>query len=111
MDTLQEYFGIESFDFEGNKRKLVDNLNLLKSMSVEEQTFYKKWMEIQTCESFSNKANMIKAKIWTPTDINDESLTIKEIEILLLSLSKLDIYILSILIKYTKFSLEILFLN
>jgi len=80
MDTLQEYFGIESFDFEGNKRKLVDNLNLLKSMSVEEQTFYKKWMEIQTCESFSNKANMIKAKIWTPTDINDESLTIKEIE-------------------------------
>jgi len=37
-------------------------------------------MEIQTCESFSNKANMIKAKIWTPTDINDESLTIKEIE-------------------------------
>ena len=80
MDTLQEYFGIESFDFEGNKRKLVDNLNLLKSMSVEEQTFYKKWMEIQTCESLSNKANMIKAKIWTPTDINDESLTIKEIE-------------------------------
>jgi len=80
MDALQEYFGVEAFDFEGNKRKLIDNLNLLKAMSVEEQTFYKKWLEIQTCESLSSKANTIKARIWTPTDINDESLTIKEIE-------------------------------
>jgi len=37
MDALQEYFGVEAFDFEGNKRKLIDNLNLLKAMSVEEQ--------------------------------------------------------------------------
>lgn len=42
MDALQEFFGIEAFDFEGNKKKLIDNLNFLKSMSVEEQTFYKK---------------------------------------------------------------------
>ena len=34
MDALQEYFGVEAFDFEGNKRKLIDNLNLLKAMSV-----------------------------------------------------------------------------
>ena len=76
MDALQEYFGIEAFDFETNKKKLIDNLNFLKAMSVEEQTFYKKWLEIQTCESLSSKANTIKARIWTPTDINDESLTI-----------------------------------
>ncbi len=42
MDALQEYWGIEAFDFEGNKKVLVDNLNRLKAMTVEEQAFYKK---------------------------------------------------------------------
>jgi len=80
MDTLQEFFGIESFDFGGNKQKLVDNLNFLKAMSVEEQTFYKKWLEIQGFEKLANKASTIKAKIWTPTDINNISLTVDEIQ-------------------------------
>lgn len=80
MDALQEFFGIEAFDFETNKKKLIDNLNKLKDMTVEEQTFYKKWQEIQGYSKFSNKANTVKAKIWTPTNIDDESLTIKEIE-------------------------------
>lgn len=80
MDALQEFFGVEAFDFETNKKRLVDNLNKLKAMSVEEQTFYKKWQEIQSYANCSAKANTVKAKIWTPTDFNDESLTIKEIE-------------------------------
>lgn len=80
MDVLQEFFGIESFDFETNKKRLVDNLNKLKAMSVEEQTFYKKWQEIQLYSDCSSKANIVKAKIWTPTDFEDESLTVKEIE-------------------------------
>lgn len=80
MDALQEYFGIEAFDFNTNKKKLVDNLNFLKAMSVEEQTFYKKWLEVQNYRDFANKLNTIKARIWRPTDFNDESLTVKEIE-------------------------------
>ena len=80
MDALQEYFGIESFDFETNKKKLVDNLNYLKAMTVEEQTFYKKWQEIQSYNGSVNKLNEVKAKIWSPTDFNDEKLTISEIE-------------------------------
>ncbi len=80
MDALQEYFGIEAFDFETNKKKLIDNLNFLKAMSVEEQTFYKKWQEVQSFKGSSGKLNEVKAKIWTPTDFNDEQLTINEIE-------------------------------
>jgi hypothetical protein len=80
MDALQEYFGIEAFDFETNKKKLIDNLNFLKGMSVEEQTFYKKWQEVQSFKGSSGKLNEVKARIWTPTDFNDEQLTIKEME-------------------------------
>jgi hypothetical protein len=80
MDALQEYFGIQAFDFNTNKKKLIDNLNFLKSMSVEEQTFYKKWLEVQHYRDLANKLNTIKARIWRPTDFNDESGTIKEIE-------------------------------
>jgi hypothetical protein len=80
MDALQEFFGVEAFDFESNKKNLISNLDYLKSMSVEEQTFYKKWLEIQNYRDVASKLNTIKAKIWHPTDINDEVSTIKEIE-------------------------------
>ena len=80
MDALQEFFGIEAFDFNKNKKKLVDNLNFLKAMSVEEQTFYKKWLEVQNYRDIATKLNVIKAKIWSPTDFDNETLTIKEIE-------------------------------
>ena len=59
MDALQEYFGIKAFDFEVNKKILIDNLNQLKSMSVEEQTFYKKWLEVQGYRDVANKLNTI----------------------------------------------------
>ena len=80
MDALQEFFGVEAFDFESNKKNLISNLDYLKSMSVEEQTFYKKWLEIQNYRDVASKLNTIKAKIWHPVDINDEVSTIKEIE-------------------------------
>ena len=80
MDALQEYFGIKAFDFEVNKKILIDNLNQLKSMSVEEQTFYKKWLEVQGYRDVANKLNTIKARIWCPSDFNDEVGTIKELE-------------------------------
>lgn len=80
MDALEEFFGIQQFDFELSKQSLIDNLNLLKSMSVEEQTFYKKWVEVQNYRCVASKLNVIKARIWSPININDESLTIQEIE-------------------------------
>jgi len=80
MDALQEFFGVKAFDYKLNKLKFVGNLDLLKAMSVEEQTFYKKWIEVQSLNNYANKACQAKAKIWIPTDINDEELTIKEIE-------------------------------
>ena len=68
------------WDYEGNKKKLIDNLNYLKSMSVEEQTFYKKWVELQELTHYSDKAAIAKNKIWTPADLNNEKKTIAEIE-------------------------------
>jgi len=72
------------FDFELEKQKLIENMDYLMTMSVQEQTLYKKWVELQ-------EPNMIKEKSqiasyydlqWKPTDINNKELTIKEIEAL-----------------------------
>ena len=77
---MNEFWESGTFDFEAEKRKFIDNLNFLKGMTAEEQTFYKKWLEVQGLSHYINKSSQSKAKIWTPTDINDEQLTIKEIE-------------------------------
>jgi hypothetical protein len=70
------------FDFELEKAKLKENMDYLMTMSVQEQTLYKKWVELQ-------EPSMIQAKDqiasyydsqWKPTDINNKELTIKEIE-------------------------------
>jgi hypothetical protein len=74
------FFGEPAFDFYGEKKKLVDDLNYLKSLSVEEFTFFQKWREIQEFKNMHNKAARVKSLIWTPTDIDDEKLTIQEIE-------------------------------
>ena len=80
-DAFKSTWDGEVFDFEENKKKLIDDLNWLKSLSVEEFTFRKKYEEIQLINKdirqFDTRA---KACIWEPTDINDEELTIKEIE-------------------------------
>jgi hypothetical protein len=75
-----EFFDAGEFDFDLEKSKFIKNMDYLKSMSAEEQTFYKKWLEVQTYSKHINKSGIVKAKIWTPTDINNVDLTIKEIE-------------------------------
>jgi hypothetical protein len=77
---MSQFFGDFDFDYDLEKRKFINNLNFLKSMTAEEQTFYKKWLEVQGLRNYINKSSISKAKIWTPTDINDEKLTIQEIE-------------------------------
>jgi len=77
--AFEDFFDIPSFDYDGEKKKFIDNMNLLKTMDVAEQTFYKKWMEVQQYGDLINKSSVVKAKIWTPIDLDNEELTIKEI--------------------------------
>lgn len=70
------------FVFEDEKRKLVENMDYLMSMSVEEQTLYKKWVELQGDDIIRNKSKVASLydSQWKPTDIFDKEKTIREIE-------------------------------
>ena len=73
----------DEFNFELMKQKLIDNLDMLKNMSVEEQTLYKKWQEMNKGGKMSKikkKLLTYKNNLWTPTDIYNTEQTIKEIE-------------------------------
>ena len=70
------------FDFEIEKTKLIENMDYLMTMSVQEQTLYKKWVELQEPSMIQAKAQIASYydSQWKPTDINNKELTIKEIE-------------------------------
>jgi hypothetical protein len=72
------------FDFESEKAKLKENMDYLFSMSVQEQTLYKKWVELQDPSMIQAKSQIASYydSQWKPTDINNKELTIKEIEAL-----------------------------
>ena len=46
----------EEFNYEEKKQEFIDNLDMLKSMSVEEQTLYKKWQEFNKNPDFQKYA-------------------------------------------------------
>jgi len=71
---------IYKFDYDIERKKFIDNLNFLKSMSVEEITLYKKWKQSQEYRNRYDSSILTKTNIWKPTDINNKNLTIKEIE-------------------------------
>ena len=84
---FNDFFDEPQFDFDAERKKFIDNLDFLKSMSVQEQTLYKKWLEFNKDEKTRQKfiANYSKAEIlynniWRPTDIFNQEQTIKEIE-------------------------------
>ncbi len=70
------------FDFDTEKAKLIENMDYLMTMSVQEQTLYKKWVELQEPSMIQAKAQIASYydSQWKPTDINNKELTIKEIE-------------------------------
>lgn len=70
------------FDFESEKKKLIENMDYLMTMSVQEQTLYKKWVELQEPTMIQAKAQIASYydSQWKPTNINNKELTIKEIE-------------------------------
>ena len=83
---FNDFFDEEKFDFDAERKKFIGNLDYLKSMSVQEQTLYKKWMEFNAdVYSMTQKASKFKRinnSLWMPSDINNKEQTIKEIEAL-----------------------------
>ena len=81
-DTGEET-NTEIFDYEVMKKKFIDNLNYLKTMSVEEQTLYKKWIEWNGDLVTNMKRLPVLQQhydsLWKPTDIMNKELTISEI--------------------------------
>lgn len=73
-----------AFDYDVEKKKFIDNMDYLSSMSVEEQTLYKKWQEWNSdlASSMKKKASLALHydSLWMPTDIYNKEQTIKEIE-------------------------------
>lgn len=74
----------ETFDFEKQKAALIENMEYLSTMSVEEQTLYKKYIELQEPATIKNKSTMATFYDWQwkPTDIYNKEQTIKEIDAL-----------------------------
>ena len=60
-----DFFDEPKFDFDKERKSFVDNLNLLKTMSVQEQTLYTKWLEFNSNETTRQKfiGNYQKADI------------------------------------------------
>jgi hypothetical protein len=85
-DTGTEIKKTDAFDFERNKKELIENLDYLFQMSVEEQTLYKKWIEWnQDLHASMMRLPVLQSYydiLWEPTDINNKELTIKEINAL-----------------------------
>ena len=49
---LDNFFNIDTeFNFNKEKELFIKNLDMLKSMSVQEQTLYKKWLEFNNNEN------------------------------------------------------------
>ena len=72
------------FNYDNEKKKFIDNMDYLQSMTVEEQTLYKKWDEWNSDLSNSMKRKAAMAQyidqLWAPADIMNKEQTIKEIE-------------------------------
>ena len=79
-----EQTNTEEFDYESMRKKFIDNLDYLRTMSVEEQTLYKKWMEWnEDLVGNMKKLPVLQShfdSLWKPTDIMNKELTIAEIE-------------------------------
>jgi len=85
MNEQLELFNVEEneFNFDEMKQQLIDNLDMLKGMSVQEQTLYKKWQEMNKGGKMSKikkKLLIYQQNLWTPTDITDIKKTKIEIE-------------------------------
>lgn len=85
---MQNSIAPEFFDFPPITKDTVSgrlraNMDMLKKQTVQEHTLYKKWKYLQDQYSkHPNVSEIVKANIWTPSDINDQQRTIDEINAL-----------------------------
>ena len=80
--SFENFFGEAEFNYQAEKQKFIDNMDFLKSMSVQEQTLYKKWQEFNKDEKLMSQItslDVISNQLWKPTDINNLEQTIQEI--------------------------------
>ena len=79
---FNDFFDEPQFDYDLERNKFIDNMNMLRDMSVQESVLYKKWVEVnqQKFLDLIPKSRTVKAQIWKPTDILNKEQTIKEIE-------------------------------
>lgn len=70
------------FDYDTQRKELIENMDYLAAMTVEEQTLYKKWVELQEPNMIRDKSliSELYDTQWMPKDINNLEQTIKEIE-------------------------------
>ena len=64
----------ETFNFDVTKQNLIDNLDMLKEMSVEEQTLYKKWQEMNKggkMAKIKKKLQTYRDNLWLPSDLDN----------------------------------------
>jgi len=80
MSKFENFFNAPKFDYDGEKKRIIGNLDFLKSLSSEEHTFYKKYKEVYAYRDFISKSGEVKAKIWTPRDFDNEKTTTQDIE-------------------------------
>lgn len=69
----------DTFDFYKERILFVNHMNLLKSMSVQESTLYKKWIECKSLSDRYDSSVNTKFNIWEPADIKDYNRTVSEI--------------------------------
>jgi argininosuccinate synthase len=71
--AFEDFFDEVKFDYDIEKKKFIDNMNYLQTMSVEEQTLYKKWQEfnkdVYSMTKKASKFERLDNSIWMPTDI------------------------------------------
>lgn len=77
-----QFFDVEPTTVDILREKLRLHMDMLKLMDVREFTLYKKWIEVQQYRRFGNRSEVVKAKIWTPTDFGDVERTEAEIRAL-----------------------------
>lgn len=77
--SFDDFFDIPRFNYEAEKKKFIDNMDFLRSMTNEEHTLYKKWLEVQGYRRLIDKSALVKANIWQPRDLSNKETTIEDI--------------------------------
>jgi len=79
VNSADIFFEQTVFDHEAEKIKFIAHMDKLKTMSVEESVFYKKWVEVKNYRDSASKSEEVKAKIYRPMDITNKEQTLQEI--------------------------------